>query len=405
MRISDFFPKKRAHRVYLDYAAATPVDPQVLKAMLPYFSEKWGNPSAVHTEGRMCREAIETAREELARTLHIRTNGVVFTGNGTESNNLVLFGIVDALHASGRKYGDMEIISTEIEHPSIHESLGELKARGVTVTYIPVDGHGRVNKKSFEESLNTNVVLVTCAYVNSEIGVVEDIKGISRIIRKFNDAHNRTVKMHTDASQAPLWLPCQLDMLGVDLMTLDAGKCYGPKGVGVLAMRQDVSLNAQLHGGGQERGLRSGTENTPLIIGCVRSIISAQNNWESQSVKTKAVRDYMIAELTGSIAGAIINGPLEHRVANNVNVSIPGIDSEFAVVTLDTKGIAASTKSACGSVGGGGSRVVEAIGGDTARSASTVRFSLGRESTRTEVKFAVDTLAEHIEKMRALLLQ
>lgn len=356
--IFDFF---RSHRrkdkgvIHLDYASTTPVRTEVLQAMLPYFSDEWANPSAIYGSGVRAKNALEDARTAIARTLHIRSHDVIFTSGGTESNNLALFGLVESLHEAGRAYKEMEIVSTKMEHPSVLESLEVLKRRGVRIVYLHVREDGLIDMNDLQRALSKHTLLITCAYVNSEVGVVQDVKKISRMVRAWNESEKTHVLIHLDASQAPLWLPCELDMLGVDLITLDSGKCYGPKGVGVLAMRHGVALMPQMHGGGQEQHLRSGTENTPGIVGCARSIVLAAASRESRSERIAALRDLMLQELTHAIPGVVVNGSIERRVANNVNISIPGIDTEFAVIALDRAGINASTRSACGSVGNTGS--------------------------------------------------
>lgn len=389
----------RKKRIHLDYAATTPVHSAVFSKMLPFFSDEWANPNAIYKEGVHVRKVIETSREELARTLKVRAQDITFTSGGTESNNLALIGIVESLYAEGKAYKEMEIISTKIEHPSILETLTYLEKRGVHISYVPVDEHGLIDLKAFEQMLNGRVVLVTFAYVNSEIGVVQEVKKITRIIRAWNETHTPKILTHTDASQAPLWLPCALDQLGVDLLTLDAGKCYGPKSMGVLAHRHWVKISPVLHGGGQEAGLRSGTENAALIIGGVTAIMRAQNNHAELSEKITKLREYFF-ELLSNIPKVIINGSSEHRVANNINISIPGLNSEYAVIWLDTKGIAAATRSACGSGEGMGSDVVREISHDEARATSTLRFTLGEKTTKSDIETAFKVLKEHINFMQ-----
>lgn len=387
---------KRKKRVHLDYASTTPVSPRVYEAMRPYWSEKWANPSAIYQEGVRAREAIEKARLELARTLHVRPAGLTFTSGGTESNNLALIGTVEAEHERGERYEEMEIISTRVEHPSILETLSYLTRRGVQVKYASVGESGLLMAQSVEALLSDRTIMVTCAYVNSEVGVINDVKAITRAVRKWNEMHSASVRVHLDASQAPLWLSCELDMLGIDLMTLDAGKCFGPKGAGVLARRHGVDLSPILYGGGQEHGLRSGTENTALIIGCVRAIVDAQHAYEERSEKVRVLRDYFFDLLKREIPHVIENGNRDERVANNVNISLPGMDTEYAVIWLDTKGIACSTKSACGMKGKDGSSVIREMTHDEERARSTIRFTLGEETTREDIRRAVDALKEHL---------
>lgn len=402
---------KKLTRIYLDYAAATPVSEKVLQAMQPYFREHFGNPSAIHAEGQRAKDAIETARQHVARTLGVRPAGVTWTASGTEANNLALFGYVRHLVAvEGRSYTDLEIISTAIEHPSVLEVLKALERKGVTVHYAPVTEEGKIDQAAFAELLSNKTSLVSFAYVNSEIGTVEDVRKLVRIVQKFNTVHSTAITVHVDAAQAPLWLPCQLEKLGVDMLTLDAGKCYGPKGVGVLVRTHGVHLKGVTLGGGQELGLRAGTENTPLIVGAAEAIVEAQSTYKERAAKVSILRDYLIDTLCKRIKGAVLNGSREHRIANNVNISIPGIDSEYAVVALDVAGIACSTRSACGSNktetvpdGGAegalrttGSQVVRSITGDDARATSTIRFSLGEHTTKRELNTVVKALQDHL---------
>jgi cysteine desulfurase len=392
---------RKPKTIHLDYASTTPVAPEVLKAMLPYFTEEWANPSAIYTSGVRVREVLEEVRKDIARMLRIRASGVLFTSGGTESNNHALIGIVEALHAMGKSYEEMEIVTTPIEHASIIETCEALRKRGVTVHMVPVTEAGHIDEKEFARLLSPNTVLVSFAYVNSEIGVIQDVKRLTRLVRTHNSETGSNTLVHLDASQAPLWLSCEMDMLGVDLLTLDSGKCYGPKGAGVLALRHGVTLAPFMYGGGHEGGRRSGTENVPLIVGLHRALVRAQKGYKERSARVLKIRDEMIEHLLKGIPGSVVNGSREERVANNVNVSIPGIDSEYAVITLDAGGIAAGTKSACGSMTSSGSYVVRAITNDDGRATSTIRFTLGEETTREECRTAVVLLARHVAEMRS----
>lgn len=396
-----FGKKAERERVYLDYAAATPLRHDVIRAMAPYFSLSYGNPSAIHEEGRVARVAVEEARESVARTLRVRPDDIVFTSGGTEANNLGIFGVIESFKAEGRAYEDMEILTTAIEHPSVGEALQHLATRGVSVREAPLLEDGRIDPKAFKETLSDKTVLVTFAYANSEIGVVQDVKALARIVRKFRTEHaSECPYLFLDASQAPLYLPIALDSLGADMMTLDAAKCYGPKGVGVLVCRKHVTLLPHLFGGGQERGIRPGTENVPLIVGCAEALRIAVDHREARSARTKEQQDYFFELLTTEIPDVVVNGSRESRIANNVNVSIPGIDGEFAVVTLDVHGVAASTRSACAGSHGAGSHVVAHLTGDLSRAASTIRFTLGEETTKKHIERAVQVLKEHVQKER-----
>ena len=394
------FGEKKKRSIHLDYASTTPVRTEVLEAMLPYFGNEWANPGAIYKAGVHAREVVEEARTRIARMLRIRPRGVIFTSGGTEANNHAIIGVVEALHKAGRAYSTMEIVTTEIEHASVLAVCDVLKERGVRVHYAPLSKEGLIEHAQFSNILSSRTVLVTLAYANSEIGVVQDIKKITRTVRAHNVAHKTLTLVHLDAAQAPLWLPCEMDMLGVDLLSLDSGKCYGPKGAGVLAVRHGVILAPLMHGGGQEGGLRSGTENVPLIVGCTKALLLAQAAWESRARTTCILRDSMFELIATEIPEAVVNGSRESRIANNVHISIPGVDAEFAVITLDHHGVNVSTKSACGARKGGGSAVVRTLTGDESLATSTIRFTLGEETTQGELRKAIVLLREHVEKVR-----
>lgn len=391
---------RKKKRIYLDYAAATPLSESVLKAMMPFLTNSWANASAIYSEGVETRRAIESARESVARTLRIRADEVTFTSGGTESNNLALVGSVEALHDSGVSYNEIEIISSEVEHPSVTEVLKLLVKKGCVVTYLEVNEVGLVEIDKFEKLLSPKTRLVSIAYANSETGVVQDINRIGRSIRAYEKANGLSIAFHTDASQAPLWLPCALDALSVDMMTLDAGKLFGPKGVGILAYRARAKLSPVIRGGGQEGGLRPGTENTASIVGVALALQEAQEKWEKRSSRVSAIRNRFLVRLL-QIDGVILNGAKETRLANNINISIPYIDTEYVVIALDVAGIACSTKSACSGASGSGSAVVLNMTGDTDRAASTLRLSLGENTTWSDLKYTADVLEKHIEKTRA----
>jgi len=389
-------------RIYLDYASATPVRKEVIHVMKPFFSEVFGNAGSIHQEGVTAGGAISVAREKLARLLHVRTEGIVFTGSGTESNNLALLGVVSSLYAKGVAYADMHVVSTRIEHASILEVLSHFSSLGVTVVYADVLATGLIDTKAFEKLITPQTILVACAYVNSEIGVIQPINKLARIIRASEKKFGTKIVFHVDAAQAPLWLSCSFDAVLCDTMALDAGKCYGPKGVGVLARRHGVELTSPLYGGNQENGLRPGTENTPLIVGAVEAITLAQQGYEQRSVQASKLRDAFI-EMLETIEGVVVNGHKTERVANNINISVDRLDAEYAVISLDEAGVACSTKSACGGARGDGSSVVRSITGDNARALSTIRFSLGEDTTQRELTQVTKLLREHVDFMRTSL--
>lgn len=397
-----FFKKKR---IYLDYASATPVRAEVSRAMRPFESEVFGNASAVHREGQVAREAVEVSRATVAELLRIRKDEVHFVSGGTEANNLAIVGLCEALLHAGRKGEECEIISTALEHPSIVGVLERLQERGVVVHTVPVDADGCIDHASFEALLSKKTVLVTCAYANSEIGVVQDVKRITRAVRKCRIEHGHSFPfVHLDASQAPLYLSCAFDSLGIDLMTLDAGKCYGPKGIGVFAKKHAVPFRSLFQGGDQEGGVRPGTESTALIVGCSVALSLAEKEREQRVRRVCEIRDYAFKELS-TLSGVVVNGSQESRIANNVNISIPGIDGEYLTVVLDTHGIAVSTKSACSGASGSGSAVVYALGGDDARALSTVRITLGDDTTKRNIDEMVRVVKMHVDRTRKIFDQ
>ncbi len=385
-------------RIYLDYAAATPMTEAAVAAMTRFLREDFGNPGGIHKEGVIAKRALEEFRMQVARTLEVQESGVVFTSGGTESNNLAIRGVIESLRTAGRDYETMTIISTKLEHPATLRTLEGLAAEGVTVVYAPVREDGQLDMATLRTLVDSSVVLVTLAYVNSEVGVITDTRAVRRLL---DDAEKKTgteILLHVDGAQAPLWLPCQLVRIGADLLSLDGGKCGGGKGIGALVMKKGVTVAPLLRGGGQEWGIRPGTEPVHLVAAFSTALLEAQESWQSRSETVTSVRDYAIAEIAKRIPEAVLNGPLgEHRVANNIHVSIPGIDAEFAVITLDTHGIAASTKSACSSKGGGASQVVLAMTGDEARALSTLRFTLGPDTTTHDIDMMLTVLTLHIQ--------
>lgn len=385
-------------RIYLDYAAATPMTAAAAAAMTRFLREDFGNPGGIHKEGVIAKRALEEFRTEVARTLEVQESGVVFTSGGTESNNLAISGVVELLYATGRTYESMTIISTKLEHPATLRTLEGLAALGVKVVYAPVKIDGQLDMAALRTLIDSSVVLVTLAYVNSEVGVITDTRAVRRLLDEVSKKTGTEILLHIDGAQAPLWLPCQLVRIGADLFSLDGGKCGGGKGVGALVMKKEVTVAPLLRGGGQEMGLRPGTEPVHLVAAFATAMSEAQRGWQSRSEAVTKVRDYAMAEITKRIPKATLNGPMgPDRVANNIHISIPGIDAEFAVITLDTHGIATSTKSACSSKGGGASAVVLAMTNDEARAMSTLRFTLGPDTTTFDIDQMLVVLATHLD--------
>ncbi len=393
-----------SRRIYLDYAAATPMFPEAVAAMRPFLETEFANPGGIHREGVAAKRALEGFRTEVARVLEIPAPGVIFTSGGTESNNLAITGTIERLHQEGRPYASMTVLSTALEHPATRRTLEALKTKGVVVRDIPVTEEGLVTMSSLRVCLDESVVLVTLAYVNSEMGAITDCRAVRRQLDEAENAHGTSIIFHVDAAQAPLWLPCALPRLGADLVSFDGGKCGGGKGIGMLAMRKGVTVSPLLYGGGQEAGIRPGTEPVHLVAALATAFRLAQMGVVERTCAVQGVRDYAFTQITEVLPQAVVNGPRgNNRVANNIHISIPGIDAEFAVITLDAKGIAASTKSACSSKGGGASAVIMAMTGDEARAMSTLRFTLGPNTCKADIDTLMTVLVDHINKQAMTL--
>jgi len=389
-----------SERIYLDYAAATPLSPAAFAAMKPYLEGIFGNPSAIHAEGVAARKAVESARESIALTTQVRPEYVTFTGGGTEGNNLAIFGIIEAQRNAGKTYQEMEVITTHIEHPSIGVAMQRLSQLGVSVKYVDVDEAGKIAIAHLKELLSSCTVLVSVAYANSEIGTIQPLHAIKKAISESEKKHNTHIFFHVDAAQAPLWISCLFSTVGADVLVLDFAKCNGPKGTGAVIRSRRAELGATVYGGGQEGSLRPGTENVPGIVGAAVAFVEAQQNWKERAQQVSQVRDEAIEILKQALPGLVINGAHGgERLANNVNVSIVGLDTEFAAVVLDSKGFAVSTKSACAGAGGGESVVVKVTTGDTARAGATLRFSLSPETSVLDMQRLAAALKAHTQQM------
>ncbi|KKW10483.1 MAG: Cysteine desulfurase NifS [Parcubacteria group bacterium GW2011_GWA2_49_9] len=415
-------------RIYLDYASTTPLDPRVLKAMEPFFAKTFGNPSSIHAEGAAAKKALDTARTTVARCLEAHAEEIVFTSGGTESNNLVIFGVLQSpllkgalpssagglLQPPPRRLGTPfikgdkpHIVTTNIEHSSILEPLRELERQGkAEVTYVPVEANGIVKPEKILSAIKPNTVLVSVMYANNEIGTVQPIRKIGQMLKahhlKISKSQNFKILFHVDGCQAPLYLRCFVNALGVDLLTLDGHKIYGPKGVGALYVRRHTPLTPLLLGGGQERGLRSMTENIPAIVGFAEALRIATAEREKESARVAKLRDHLCADIleNTSIENVVVNGSMEEgeRLPSNLNISLLGVDTEFLTLQLDAAGIAVSTKSSC-LKDEKESYVVAALGGSAKRATSSLRFTLGRSIKESHIEYCADTLGKLLRKV------
>ncbi len=403
-------------RVYLDNAAATPVDKKVLKTMEPYSVINFGNPSSIYKEGVIARRAVDEARQKIARLLHCHSNEVYFVGSGTESDNLAIQGVVLAYlykNLKNKKTQKPHVITSAIEHPAVLNTIKELEERGmIEATYISVDKSGLIDLKELKKALLDTTILVSVMYANSEIGTIQSIRDIVKIVREFKEGRSVSYPyVHTDACQAVNYCDTNTELLGVDLMTFNAAKIYGPKGVGALFVRKGVSIEPVIFGGGHESGLRSGTENVSGIVGLATALEITEDMKESETKRLIPIRDHFIKEILEKIPGAILNGDKIARLPNNVHVTIPNIDSDVLVLELDARSVACSAKSACKS-NKSGSSVMDALGGKvsicqngtprkiTSFTRGTLRFSLGRQTRKKDIDRTLTALLDVVEKYK-----
>ena len=382
-----------SERIYLDYAATTPLDPRVLEAMTPYLTENFGNPNSVHSLGRAARKAIDRAREKIAQLLNCQPSEIVFTSGGTESDNLALRGVAEAYRHKGN-----HIITTAIEHHAVLRTCRALEEKGFKVTYLPVDEHGLVEPEQVVEAVNESTILVSVMHANNEIGTVEPISEIVKAVK----SHRPDVLVHTDAVQTVGHIPVDVQALGVDLLSFSAHKFYGPKGVGGLFVRRGVKLVPQITGGGQERNRRSGTENVAGIVGMAEALELAVKEMPEELTRLKALRDELISGVLIKIPDSLLNGHPTQRLPNNANFSFHGVEGETLLVQLDMHGIAASSGSACSSGSLEPSHVLLAIGVPHELAIGSVRFTLGRFTTREHISQVLKVLPEIVERLRSL---
>lgn len=397
----------RRRRVYADAAAATPMSPQARRELLRLLPLA-GNPSALHQEGVAAARELAAARQTIARAIGAHADEIVFTASGTEANNLALMGALRPLMRSAcehqmftnteNKKIKVHAITTTIEHASVLEPLRVLARNGLRVTEVGVSREGILDLDAFAEAIRPETALVSVQLVNSEVGAIEPLREVAKAIRK----QGRTLLFHTDASQAPLWLPLNVEKLGVDLMTLDAQKVLGPKGIGCLYVRRGVELEPIVWGGKQEGGLRAGTENLPLAGAFAVALAEARRGAPRRAARTAAARDYLWREIKRLIPDAILNGPSlgPERVANSLNISIPGLEAQMAVVALDALGIAVSTRSACSAGDPEPSHVIAALGLPEELAGTAIRITLLPSATRAECRRIAAALAEAARRYR-----
>lgn len=378
-------------RIYLDHAATTPTDPEVVEAMLPYLSEVFGNPSSIHSFGQEAKAAVEEARDKIAALIGARGEEIVFTGSGTEADNFALQGTAYASEGKGN-----HIITTTIEHHAVMETCKFLQGRGFEVTCLPVDSYGLVDPQDVRKAITDKTILISVMHANNEVGTIEPIAEIGEIAREAG------VYFHTDAVQAVGHIPVKVDELGVDMLAMSAHKFYGPKGVGALYIRKGTKLIPLMHGGEHERRRRAGTENVPAIVGLGKAAEIAQREMDVEAKWLIHLRDKLIKGLMGRSEHIRLNGHPARRLPNNVNVSIEFVEGESMLLNLDLEGIAASTGSACSSGSLEPSYVLLAMGLSHELAHGSLRFSLGRETTEEDIERVLEVSPRIIAKLRAM---
>lgn len=384
----------RERQIYLDHASTTPVDPEVLEAMLPYFTQYAGNPSSIHHAGRMALQALDDAREQVALVLGCTRREIVFTGGGSEGANLAVKGAALAQRARGK---GAHVIVSAIEHHAVLHAAEYLTHDGFAVTVLPVNRAGLVEPEALAQALRPETVLVSVMYANNEIGTIQPIAAIGALCRE------RGVLVHTDAVQAPGSLPLDVETLKVDLLSLTAHKCYGPKGAGLLYVRRGTPLLSQINGGAQERRRRAGTENVPGIVGLAAALTRAEERRITYAARMRMLRDHLIDGVLDRVPQSWLNGDRTERLPNNANLGFAGVEGESILLLLDQAGIAASSGSACTSGSLEPSHVLVALGMSPDEANGSVRFSLGASNSLEEIDYVLEVLPPMIERLRAVV--
>lgn len=375
--------------VYMDHAATTSTHPEVIRAMQPYFHDRFANPSGIYSIAKENQRVVEESRQMIADTLHAKKNEIYFTAGGSEGDNWALKEIADTYREKGT-----HIITTKVEHHGILHTCEYLEHHGFRITYLDVDAYGCVNPEQVEQAICADTILISVMFANNEIGTIQPIAEIGAVARRHN------ILFHTDAVQAYGQIPIDVEQLQIDLLTASGHKFRGPKGTGFLYMRENVKLQSLIHGGAQERGLRAGTENVPGIVGLATAAYIADATMEQRLQYETKIRDYMISELLTLIPYSRLNGHPEQRLPNNINVSFQFVDGGALLVLLDTRGICASGGSACTSASKEPSHVLKAIGLSDELARGTIRLTIGEETTKKDADYVIACIQELVGGLR-----
>jgi cysteine desulfurase len=378
-------------RVYLDYAATTPVHPEVILAMTPYFAEIWGNPSSIHACGLEARSAVEEARDKIAGLIGAHKDEIFFTSGGTEADNWALQGIASANRARGN-----HIITSSIEHHAVLETCKHLEEQGFSITYLPVDRYGMVNPDEVKKAITSKTILISIMHANNEVGSIQPIPEIGKV------AKTAGVYFHTDAVQTVGHIPVDVNKLGVDMLSISAHKLYGPKGIGALYIRAGTDIQPLIYGGGQEKQMRAGTENVPGIVGFGKAVELAQEEMDDEARRISQLRDTLLKNIMKNVEHTYLNGHPTKRLPNNANVSFAFVEGEAICLNLDLAGICAATGSACSSMSMEASHVLLAIGLSPELARSSLRFSFGKWSTEEDVKYVLEKLPAAVSRLRSI---
>jgi cysteine desulfurase len=378
--------------IYFDNAASTAVHPEVVKEMLPYFDVQYGNPSSIHQFGRKTKNAIEKARKQVAALIGAEPDEITFTSGGTESNNTIFYGI----KFQGAKFELSHIITSSIEHDAILEPIREFEKNGCQVTYLPVDEHGIVNSDDITNSITPQTVMVSIMFANNEVGTIQPIKEISKICNKYQ------IPLHTDAVQAAGKVPINVKELGVDALSISSHKINGPKGVGALFIKKGFTVVPYLLGGGQENGMRSGTENVASIVGFGKACEIAKERLNKNISHFQALHSSMLSKIVKEIPHVKLNGHTEKRIFNNIHLTFLGVNGEDLIIKLDEHGIAASTGSACSVHTQKASHVLKAMGFNHEQITGSLRISFGYMNTLDEVDQTVEVLKKVVAELRSV---
>ena len=393
MNFLNFFRTQHNKRVFLDHASATPIRREVREVVQEYEDVHFSNPSALYKEARVAKEHLALARKEAASAINTTASQIVFTSGGTEANNIALLGVFEK--ARERGITKPHVISVVTEHPAIREVLSEIERRGGEVTLLVPNIDGLVTAAQVVSALRENTVLVSIMYVNNEIGVVQPIKEIAQAVKMKSKELGTKVFVHTDACQAPLWYGLDVSTLGVDLLSLDGLKVGGPRGIGALYVKGGTEISPVMYGGGQEGGLRSGTENVASALGFAKALTIAKKERKEVSERVSVLRNDLWKKIQVAYPSATVNGSLEYRAPNNLNVCFPGIDAEYLTVALDTYGVCVSYSSSCRTLKEDStSYVIEALTPEC--KGSSIRFTLGIDTTQTDIDFAVEALKKAV---------